>query len=198
MKRLFRTLSVLIRLTPFVIAFLRDRRGWILFGRPAKRTVEQHQRRADKLRGRVAGLGPTFIKLAQLFSSRADILPEPYLSQISKLQDQVPADPVDEIVHVVDTIVQTLPEGVFYTAIRQKGTGFTMLGVAQSNARVSSLMRALESSEWFHNPNLVEIKATPQPTSTGGESDIKLSNFNLNVTQTVKKKTEEEAAGGKS
>lgn len=102
MKRLVRTVSVLVRLTPFLVAFLRDRRFWVLFGRPAKRTEEQHRRRADRLRARLAALGPMFIKLAQLFSSRADILPEPYLSEISKLQDQVPADPPEDIIRVVE------------------------------------------------------------------------------------------------
>ncbi len=90
-----------------------------------------------------------------------------------------------EIVHVVDSIVTSLPEGVFYTKIEQKGRAIGMTGIAQSNARVSSLMRQLESSEWFENPNLVEIKAIPQP---GATEDIKLSNFTLKVTQSTKKK----------
>jgi predicted unusual protein kinase regulating ubiquinone biosynthesis (AarF/ABC1/UbiB family) len=100
-KRIVRTSSVLVRLSPFVVAFLRDRRAWILFGRPIRRTAEQHLRRAQRLTTRVAGLGPTFIKLAQLFSARADILPEPYLSEVSRLQDQVPPDPVDGILGVI-------------------------------------------------------------------------------------------------
>ncbi|MGD8320178.1 MAG: AarF/UbiB family protein [Gemmatimonadota bacterium] len=101
MRRLFRSLSVLTRLSPFVVAFLRDRKRWIFFGQPVKRTPEHHRHRAERLTARLAGLGPTFIKLAQLFSSRADILPEPYLSEVSKLQDQVPADPPEEIVRVI-------------------------------------------------------------------------------------------------
>ncbi len=102
MKRLTRTASVLLRLTPFILAFLRDRKGWILFGRPASRRPGHHQRRAERLSARLAALGPTFIKLAQLFSSRADILPEPYLGEISKLQDQVPPDPPEAILRVIE------------------------------------------------------------------------------------------------
>jgi predicted unusual protein kinase regulating ubiquinone biosynthesis (AarF/ABC1/UbiB family) len=101
-KRIARTLSVLHRLIPFGIAFLRDRRRWILFGRPASRSPEHHLRRAEALTSRLAKLGPTFVKLAQLLSSRADILPEPYLSQIGTLQDQVPADPSDAIRRVIE------------------------------------------------------------------------------------------------
>jgi len=102
-KRLTRSLSVIVKLVPFAIAFLRDRKTWILFGRRAVRPPGHHERRAERLTARLASLGPTFIKLAQLLSSRADILPEPYLSQISKLQDQVPPDPSDRIRAVIES-----------------------------------------------------------------------------------------------
>lgn len=102
MRRLTRTLAVLLRLSPYVVGFLRDRRTFVFFGRPARRTVEQHRRRAHRLREALASLGPTFIKLAQLFSARADILPEPYLSEIGKLQDQVPPDPADAVIKVIE------------------------------------------------------------------------------------------------
>jgi predicted unusual protein kinase regulating ubiquinone biosynthesis (AarF/ABC1/UbiB family) len=101
-KRIARSGSVLVRLLPFALAFLRDRKRWILLGRPAARSAQHHQKRAERLTERLAGLGPTFVKLAQLLSSRADILPEPYLSAIGRLQDQVPADPASEIRKVVE------------------------------------------------------------------------------------------------
>jgi predicted unusual protein kinase regulating ubiquinone biosynthesis (AarF/ABC1/UbiB family) len=101
-KRIARSGSVLVRLSPFALAFLRDRKRWILLGRPAARSAQHHQKRAERLTERLAGLGPTFVKLAQLLSSRADILPEPYLSAIGRLQDQVPADPASEIRKVVE------------------------------------------------------------------------------------------------
>jgi predicted unusual protein kinase regulating ubiquinone biosynthesis (AarF/ABC1/UbiB family) len=85
-----RALTVLVQLAPFVAAFWRDRRRWFLFGAPARRTPAEHQRRAERLTATIAGLGPTFIKLAQVFAARADILPEPYLTAISTLTDSVP------------------------------------------------------------------------------------------------------------
>jgi predicted unusual protein kinase regulating ubiquinone biosynthesis (AarF/ABC1/UbiB family) len=85
-----RALTIFFRLSPFLLAFLRDRRRFVLFGRPAKRTEEDHQRRAERFTATLAGLGPAFIKLAQVFGSRADILPEPYLGAISTLADRVP------------------------------------------------------------------------------------------------------------
>ncbi|MEM7415991.1 MAG: AarF/UbiB family protein [Gemmatimonadota bacterium] len=106
MKRLGRFLTILAKLMPFALAFLRDRRSFLLFGRPRRRTPEQHQQRADKLAATTAALGPAFVKVAQLLSARADILPEPYLSSIGTLQDHVPADPTDAIREVIERELQ--------------------------------------------------------------------------------------------
>ena len=102
MTRWGRGFSVVGRLLPFMLAFVRDRRRWLLFGAPAVRTAEQHRRRAERLTTVIAALGPTFIKLAQVFSARADILPEPYLGSISRLQDQVPPDRFEDICRVIE------------------------------------------------------------------------------------------------
>jgi predicted unusual protein kinase regulating ubiquinone biosynthesis (AarF/ABC1/UbiB family) len=103
MSRWGRSIRIINTLTPFVIAFLRDRKRWIFFGPPATRTARQHERRAERLTSSLAQLGPTFIKLAQVFSARADIIPEPYLSRIAKLQDQVPPDPFPSIRDVIES-----------------------------------------------------------------------------------------------
>jgi predicted unusual protein kinase regulating ubiquinone biosynthesis (AarF/ABC1/UbiB family) len=81
------------RLLPFVLAFMWDRRRFLVLGRPRRRAAERHRLRAERLRTTLAELGPTFIKLAQVFAARADILPEPYLSAIATLTDQVPPLP---------------------------------------------------------------------------------------------------------
>ena len=88
-----RALIVFVRLLPFVVGFLRDRRRFILFGAPLLSSEARHRDRAERLTRTLARLGPTFIKLAQVFSARADILPEPYLSAVSTLTDQVPPLP---------------------------------------------------------------------------------------------------------
>jgi len=88
-----RALVVFARLFPFVLALLWERRRFLVFGRPRRRDADRHRRRAERLTRTLADLGPTFIKLAQVFSARADILPEPYLSAIGTLTDQVPPLP---------------------------------------------------------------------------------------------------------
>ncbi|HEX7119049.1 MAG TPA: AarF/UbiB family protein [Longimicrobiales bacterium] len=119
MSRGRRAIAIFWRLTPFVFAFLRDRRRWILFGRPARRTAEQHRRRADRLTAAIAGLGPTFIKLAQVFSARADILPEPYLSAIGRLQDRVPPVASERIEAVIAAELGRPVEQVFQSFDRE-------------------------------------------------------------------------------
>lgn len=98
-----------------------------------------------------------------------------------------------EIVHVFDELVITLPDGVYYTKVAQKGRALNLHGVAQSNARVSSLMRSLNTSTWFENPSLVEITADLHK-----DTSVRLSKFNLNVSQAKKKKQDEgqEGSGG--
>jgi predicted unusual protein kinase regulating ubiquinone biosynthesis (AarF/ABC1/UbiB family) len=88
-KRGRRAWRVVRTLGPFVVAFLRDRRRWVFFGAPRRMTTEGHRERAGRMVAAIAGLGPTFIKLAQVFGARADILPEPYLGQMARLQDAV-------------------------------------------------------------------------------------------------------------
>jgi len=113
MSRFGRTWSVVWRLVPFLLAFLRDRRSLILLGRPVRRKPGHHERRAQKLAATLAVLGPTFIKLAQVFSSRADIIAEPYLSAIGTLQDQVPAVPSRDIREVIARELEQPVEALF-------------------------------------------------------------------------------------
>lgn len=85
-----RTLVITWRLLPFALSFARDSRRWLVAGAPRPRSDQFHSRRAARLAGAIAKLGPTFVKLAQVFASRADLVPEPYLSALGKLVDQVP------------------------------------------------------------------------------------------------------------
>jgi predicted unusual protein kinase regulating ubiquinone biosynthesis (AarF/ABC1/UbiB family) len=87
------TFRVVLGLGPFVVSILRDQRRWIAWGPPLVRTPAFHQRRAERLVARIAALGPTFVKLAQVFSARADLIPEPYLSTLGTLTDRVPPVP---------------------------------------------------------------------------------------------------------
>src|ERR1017187_5922616 len=97
------TIRVLLALGPYAVSFLRDRRRWIWWGAPLPRTPEIHARRARRLVEAIIGLGPPVVKRAQVFAARADLIPEPYLAELSKLIDQVP--PMD-----FDTVAASVAE----------------------------------------------------------------------------------------
>ena len=88
----------------------------------------------------------------------------------------------NEAVHLLDQIVRQLPDGIYLKSIKQVGSKVTMTGYAQSNARVSTLMRNVEASPWITAPELVEIKLVPPPAVANprGAPDIKVSEFILN------------------
>src|SRR5262249_50523692 len=94
---ILRIIVVWYYLVPFVIAFLRDRRRWIVAGPPRFVSEEAQHERARQLTARIASLGPSFIKLAQVFAIRADIIPQIYVEELSLLHDQVPPFPTAEV-----------------------------------------------------------------------------------------------------
>jgi len=70
-----------------------------------------------------------------------------------------------EPVQLLDQLLRQLPEGVYLKSVKQVGTKVGVTGYAQSNARVSTLMRNLGASPYLENPELVEIKAVPSPAN---------------------------------
>jgi len=94
-----------------------------------------------------------------------------------------------EPVQLLDQLLRQLPEGIFLKAVKQTGVKVNVLGYAQSNARVSTLMRNLGASPYLENPELVEIKAAfldNNPTK-------RVSEFSMNIS--VKRAKSEEAKG---
>jgi predicted unusual protein kinase regulating ubiquinone biosynthesis (AarF/ABC1/UbiB family) len=115
----FRTILILWRLVPLGVSFRRDFARWIFFGAPRERDRSFHQRRAAALIDALVSLGPTFVKLAQVFASRPDVVPEPYLSTLGTLTDRVPAVPFEEIEHEIVNAYGRTPEEVFESFDRE-------------------------------------------------------------------------------
>ena len=82
------------------------------------------------------------------------------------------------IVRIFDEMVRTLPDGVFYRSLSRKQDTITLVGIAESNNRISSLMRKVDKSEWFDDPNLTAVKA--QPNYGEQASEFSLS-FNIST-----------------
>jgi type IV pilus assembly protein PilN len=85
-----------------------------------------------------------------------------------------------QMVHLFDSLVRTIPDGVILTAIKQDEDTLTLQGRAQSNARVSTYMRNLEGSGWMTKPDLSIIEAKGEDKSLPNEFrlSVKLANPN--------------------
>lgn len=92
-----RTAVIVLRLLPFALSIRRDFRRWIFGGGPVARTPAFHERRAERIVAAVVELGPTFVKLAQVFASRPDVIPERYARALATLTDQVPPAPWPDV-----------------------------------------------------------------------------------------------------
>lgn len=79
-----------------------------------------------------------------------------------------------EPVHIFNELARQMPEGLFFKSLKQTGSRINITGYAQSNARVSNLMRNLDASPHLQNAELVEVKAAVLNTR-------RVSEFNLNV-----------------
>jgi type IV pilus assembly protein PilN len=111
------------------------------------------------------------------------------IKEIDRLRDQIQAVLArkqvvetlqgnrSEAVHLLDQLVRQLPDGIYLRSVRQAGAKVTITGYAQSNARVSTLMRNIEASPWLSNPELVEIKLSPMPGAK--DPNQKINEFTL-------------------
>lgn len=94
----------------------------------------------------------------------------------------------NEAVHVLDQMLRQLPDGTYLKSVKQTGDKINITGYAQSNARVSTLMRNLASSPWLESPELVEIKSATI-------NNVRANEFSLNVK--VKRQQPEDKSGAK-
>jgi type IV pilus assembly protein PilN len=92
----------------------------------------------------------------------------------------------EEVVRLFDQIARQLPDGVYLRNMKQAGNKVNIVGYAQSNARVSTLLRNLESSPWLDNATLVEIKAATV-AGQGNQQGQRLNEFIVNVDVTRRK-----------
>ena len=97
-----RLMVILRHAVPLVVSVVRDRRRWVLFGGPARRTAAFHEERARRLLRSITTLGPSFVKLGQIFAGRTDLLPDEYAESLGTLTDQVPPVPYPDIERIIE------------------------------------------------------------------------------------------------
>jgi type IV pilus assembly protein PilN len=140
-------------------------------------SIDTQNERNRFLRDKIAVLDAQIAEIRDLRQKREQLLAR--MRVIQELQGNRPV-----IVRVFDEMVRTLAKGVYFTSARLDGKNISVEGTAESNNRISSLMRNLESSDWFVSPNLKGIK---ENTAAGAQA----SNFQLTFSQTSPKQTTE-------
>lgn len=88
-----------------------------------------------------------------------------------------------ETVHLFNELTKRMPSGVYLRSVKQNGGRITLVGYAQSNSRVSHLMRNLDESPFLQQPGLVEVKSATL-------NNRRVSEFTLNIS-TERPKAEE-------
>lgn len=123
------------------------------------------------LEGQIKKINKEVAEIKNLETRRQQLL-----DRMTIIQDLQGTRPL--IVRVFDEMVRTLPDGLFYTSVSRRGGRIDVQGIAESNNRVSSLMRKLDASQWFTDPNLTAVSAA----SAYGEqaSSFKLS-YNISA-----------------
>ena len=93
-------------------------------------------------------------------------------------------------VYILSELVTHVPSGVYLTSLKQNGLSLTVTGVAQSQERVSELLRNFsEKSQWLQKPDLKEIVSTS--ISLNPKDQRRVSNFQLNLLIVRQKETKE-------
>lgn len=142
--------------------------------------------RNEFLKQEIAELDKQIEEILELEASKARLLAR--MEIIEQLQRSRPG-----IVHVFDDMVTVMPEGVFLSSIKQTGRRLEMVGVAESNTRVSALMRNIDKSEWLTKPDLevVEVKSMAGRGQTGPKAS-EFTVFARTVAQPGEDEEEEE------
>jgi type IV pilus assembly protein PilN len=111
----------------------------------------QNERNAY-LRDQISQLDKQIVEIEELDKKKAKLLAR------KEVIEQLQANR-SQMVHLFDSLVRTIPDGVVLTSIKQDDTVLTLEGRSQSNARVSTYLRNLEGSGWMTNPDLSIIEA---------------------------------------
>ena len=144
--------------------------------------VEQQAANVAYMKGEISKLDKQIEEIRKIREETASLLAKKQV--VEGLQSNR-----SEPVQLLDQLLRQLPEGIYLKAIKQTGVKVNVIGYAQSNARVSTLMRNLGASPYLENPELVEIKAV----LLDNNPNKRVNEFSMNIH--VKRAKAEETKG---
>lgn len=143
--------------------------------------IEGQEARNKFMRAQISQLDKKIAAIKTLKAKKERLLQR--INTIQKLQSNR-----TEIVHLFDEIVRRLPDGVYLTSMKQKGVNLTMKGVAESNSRISELVRNIETSEWMTAPKIKIIQRNKK-------SALRTNNFTVLLKQSRPKRKKKDGDG---
>lgn len=132
--------------------------------------IETQQQRNDYLTQQIEETDQKIKEIEELEKVKANLLAR--MRVIERLQASRSAT-----VHFFDELVNTLPDGIMLTMIKQTGDTVQIEGIAESNGRISSYIKNLEASPWFNNPKLVVIKTSEKNRQREGQFTLQVQNL---------------------
>lgn len=140
--------------------------------------IDDQRKRNEFLRAEITDLEGKIAEIQDLREKRDQLI-----ARMQVIQDLQGSRPI--IVHVFDDLAHKLADGTFFDSIKMEAQSIAITGKAEANSRVSTLMRSLDGSDWFAEPNLRDIKADAELGATG-------SKFQLTVKQVRPKRDSDE------
>jgi type IV pilus assembly protein PilN len=134
------------------VAALAGLAAWFLFNLYYNAQISGQQERNQFLQQQIAEVDRQITEIEELDRQRGRLLAR------KEVIEQLQANR-SQMVHLFDSLVRTIPDGVILTTIKQEGEKLTLEGRSQSNSRVSTYMRNLEGSGWMTKPDLSVIEA---------------------------------------
>jgi type IV pilus assembly protein PilN len=154
--------------------------GLILFGvdRYFNVSISRQNQVNAYLREQIAALDLKIVEIRELQEQKEALTER--MTVIQELQGNRPV-----IVRLFDELVRTLPEGVYYNSVVRTNDNIALEGVAESNSRISALMRDLEASDWFADPDLRQVTALAGAPNAAGGQEANSNRFQLTVKVTT-------------
>jgi len=151
--------------------------------------VQQQQANVNFMKAEISKLDKQIEEIRKIREETASLLAKKQV--VESLQSNR-----SEPVQLLDQLLRQLPEGVYLKSVKQTSTKVAVTGYAQSNARVSTLMRNLGASPYLENPELVEIKAVPAPANPNARVNEFLMNISIKRAKSDDGKAAPKSAAG--
>ncbi len=127
--------------------------------------VDSQQRRNQYLQNEINVLNKKIAEIKNIKEKKVMLLER--MAVINGLQGNRPV-----IVRVFDELARIVPEGVYFKTLTINNDVLSMVGVAESNNRVAAIMRKIDSSPWFAEPNLTAVRKINEDGERLNEFDL--------------------------